>query len=353
MSRPVMLVTFCCICFCSNASSQLEGTGDVFPGATWELAKKAEADNWSDVKLAAVDEYARTLQTNSYVIVQRGRIVHEYGDTTRPVNIQSMRKSVCSILVGIYSDRGMIHLDSTLEQLGIDDKGGLSQGEKQATLKQLIEGRSGVYHPGALEAIQFAGPRPPRDSFKPGEHFYYNNWDFNAVGVAFARLTGKTVLDSFQDDLATPLQMEDYSSAADGRFVHEDVSDIPAYVFRLSARDMARVGLLMSRQGVWNGKQLLSKSWISESTASYSDFSPGYLGFGYMWFVGLDRTHVSTKLLGHTRFAAIGSGGQEMIVVPEWDLVIVHNVDNERSPDSNVTDPQLGQLVKMIVESMD
>ena len=175
MFRPVMLITFCCIGFCSNASSQLERTRDVFPGATWELAKKAEAGNWSDVKLAAVDEYARTLQTNSYVIVQRGRIVHEYGDTTRPVNIQSMRKSVCSILVGIYSDRGMIHLDSTLEQLGIDDKGGLSQGEKQATLKQLIEGRSGVYHPGALEAIQFAGPRPPRDSFKPGEHFYYNN----------------------------------------------------------------------------------------------------------------------------------------------------------------------------------
>ncbi len=349
MLGRVMLVMLCGLGFSANVFSQ---TADVFPGKTWEIARKEEAANWSDAKLAAVDDYARTLQTSSYIVVQHGRIIHEYGDTARPINLQSMRRSVMSVLTGIYVDRGVIGLDSTLAQLGIDDKGGLSGTEKQATLKQLLQGRSGVYHPGALEAIRFAGPRPQRDSFKPGEHFYYNNWDFNAVGLAFSKLTGKTVFESLHDDLAVPLQMESDNPVTDGSWVREDVSDIPAYVLRLSARDMVRVGLLMSRQGAWNGKQLVSKSWVAESTTSYSEFSPGYLGFGYIWFVGLDHTHVSTKFLGHPRFAAIGSNGQEMIVVPDLDLVIVHNVDNERFPEGNVTDPQLGKLVGMILEAM-
>ena len=105
MFRRTMLVLLCALGFSANAFSQAMHTGDVFPGKTWEAAQKAEAGNWSDAKLAAVDDYARTLQTSSYLIVQRGKIVHEYGDTARPVNLQSMRKSVVSVLTGIYVDR--------------------------------------------------------------------------------------------------------------------------------------------------------------------------------------------------------------------------------------------------------
>jgi CubicO group peptidase (beta-lactamase class C family) len=45
----------------------------------------------------------------------------------------------------------------------------------------------------------------------PGTHFFYNNWDFNALGTAFEKLTGKNIYDVLRDDLALPLQMQDFN----------------------------------------------------------------------------------------------------------------------------------------------
>ncbi len=319
----------------------LTRAGEAFPGVTWDKAVSPDAVGWSSEKLKIADAFARTLQTDAYLIVQHGVIVHEYGETASATNIHSMRKSVLSLLMGIYSDRGVVDLNNTLADLGIDDKEKLSAAEKQATVRQLMQGRSGIYHPAAYESPEMAASRPARGSFKPGEHWYYNNWDFNALGTIFQKFTGKTVLESLRDDLAVPLQFEDFNYPSDTRFRYEGVSEHPAYLMRLSARDLARIGLLMSRNGMWKDSRIVSEKWIAESTASYSDTHIPNIGYGYMWYVDLRRKS----------FSARGDKGQLMIVSPVHHLILVHKVNTETDPDRNVSGKQFSELLRLIMDA--
>ena len=315
---------------------------DQFPGEKWEKAVSPETEGWSSEGLKLADDFARTLQTDAYLIVQHGVIVHEYGAVARATNIHSMRKSICSVLFGIYADRGVVDLDKTLADLDIDDdKEKLSTTERQATIRQLLQARSGIYHPAAYEAPEDAAIRPSRGSFKPGAHWYYNNWDFNALGTIFKKCTGKTVFESLRDDLAEPLQFEDFNDSTDTRFQFENVSEHPAYIMRLSARDLARVGLLMARKGRWKDLRIVSEKWVAESTASYSETGIPGRGYGYLWWVNP----------GRRTYSANGYKGQIMIVNPARDLILVHKVDTEKEPAGNVSATQFSELLQRILNA--
>jgi len=84
---------------------------------------------------------------------------------------------------------GQIQLQKTLREIGIDDVGGLLPGELNATVEELITARSGVYHP-ASNAGDALASAPPRGSQQHGTYQLYNNWDFNAAGTIFEKLTG-------------------------------------------------------------------------------------------------------------------------------------------------------------------
>jgi len=251
--------------------------------------------------------------------------------------------------MGIYVDRGVINLDNTLADLKINDKGGLTLLERKATVRQLLQARSGIYHPAAYETAGMKARRPARGSHAPGEFWYYNNWDFNALGTIFHQLTGKTVFESLHDDLAKPLQFEDFNPAADTKFQYEDSSDHPAYVMRLSARDLARVGTLMSHAGKWNDRRIVSKTWIDESTTSYSSAGSG-VGYGYLWWVGVDHWHFRSKFPGQV-YSARGNRGQYLLIDPTRDLVIVHRVNSENDSQREVTSQQFGDLLKRILDA--
>jgi CubicO group peptidase (beta-lactamase class C family) len=272
-------------------------------------------------------------------VVQHGQIVHKYGDFARPINIHSMRKSILSVLMGIYADRGQVDLNKTLADMGITDKEKLSGIERKATVGQLLQARSGVFLPAAYETREMAAARPARGSFPPGSHWYYNNWDFNALGSIFRHFTGKNVFEALRDDLAQPLQFEDFNLSRDTQFWFEPVSMHPAYIMRLSARDLARVGLLMARDGRWNDQQIVSKEWVAASTQSYSDTGTSGRGYGYLWWV---RT-------GSHSFSANGHEGQTMIVNPARDLIFVHLVDTDHGSGRKVSGSQLTSLLQLVV----
>ena len=75
--------------------------------------------------------------------------------------------------------------------------------------------------------------RPARGSFAPGKHWYYNNWDFNALGTVFKELTEKTIFKALRDDLAVPLGFEDFDLERDTHLEYEKVSDHPAYLMQI------------------------------------------------------------------------------------------------------------------------
>lgn len=90
----------------------------------------------------------------------------------------------------------------------------------------------------------------------------YNNWDFNVLGTILEHSAGHSLFEEFEQRIVIPLQMQDYSLQKQS-YEYEPVSQHPAYVFRLSARDVARFGLLFLRRGDWQGKSLLSAKWVS------------------------------------------------------------------------------------------
>lgn len=317
-----------------------------YPGGTWD-EPSSSSTGWSADKFQVADEVARSLGTDAYIVVHRGVVVHKFGEVDKPMNLASGRKSVLSVLYGIEVDRKTIDLNKTLAELGIDDRGGLSETEKTATVRQLLEARSGIYHPAAYETAGMKADRPYRGSHIPGTYWYYNNWDFNALGTIFEKFTGRSVFASLEAELARPLGFQDFDGPRDTEFVGEWSSSHPAYVMRLSARDVARIGLLMARNGRWQDRQIVSPQWIAESTTSYSEVSPG-LGYGYLWWVGRDNWAFGQRFPGPV-FSARGNFGQFVLVDRSRDLVIVHRVDMGRLFKREVSVAQFGGLLTKIL----
>ena len=101
---------------------------------------------------APARDYSKTLATEAVFIVVDGQVLAQWGKTRTRYNVHSIRKSFMSALYGIHIRDGDINLSWTLAQLGIDDnQPSLTAVEKKATLHDLIEARSGVYHPAAYE----------------------------------------------------------------------------------------------------------------------------------------------------------------------------------------------------------
>ncbi len=288
------------------------------PDERWQKVADPEAMGWSSTRLAEARRYSESLDTSGVVIVDNGVVVEAWGNLGKRYQSRSMRKSYLSVLFGVAVADGRIRLSDTLEQLGIDDEPPLTAEERKATVADLLTARSGVYHAANFESRSMRRKRPDRGSHPPGTFWYYNNWDFNALGTIFERATGEGIFDAFQRHIAAPLQMQDYR-VADTRY-HEGKHSIhPAYRFRMSPLDLARLGLLYLRRGDWNGRQVIPASWVEDSTRAHVDTGRigFYAGYGYMWWVGADG------------YAAVGSDGQRMFVMPERGLVVVHVVDSD------------------------
>ncbi len=310
-----------------------------FPGKTWEKARPA---GWSEAKLQEARDYAGTIQTAAVMIIQGGAVVEEWGETARKFNCHSMRKSVMSALYGIHAKGGRIKLGKTLAELGIDDnEPKLTDVEKQATVLDLLKARSGIYHAALYETPGMAARRPGRGSHAPGTFWYYNNWDFNALLTIFEQETRLKFFEEVDRRLAKPLEMEDFR-VEDGVYFTGEASVHPAYPIRMTARDLARFGLLYLRGGKWRDQQIVPEDWVRESTRPHSDAgSEGIskLGYGYMWWVSDNA--------GKTAFSARGAGGHYVWVIPERDLVIVHRVNTDDR--QSVSEREMGNLLRLIL----
>jgi CubicO group peptidase (beta-lactamase class C family) len=268
------------------------------------------------------------MATTGFVAVVGGRVLMDYGDLQAISYLASVRKSVLSMLYGIYVERGAIDLDQTLEQLGIDDHGGLSAEERQATVRHLLSARSGIYH-AASNAGDDLASAPPRGSQRPGDYYLYNNWDFNALGTIFEQRTGKGIYDAVGEHLAGPLGMQDWNRALQRKSGDSARSKHLAYHINLSTRDMARIGYLMLRGGSWAGTQVVPRAWVTQSTGAITrvhEMNPprrreGPFGYGYLWWV-FDRPDLGPAYQG--AFTGLGAVGQHILIMPARDLVVAH-----------------------------
>jgi CubicO group peptidase (beta-lactamase class C family) len=327
-----------------------------YPSTAFESTTPEDA-GWSAEKLAEAKSWSQQIAPSAAVmIVQHGLVVAQWGDVAIKSNLHSVRKSLLSALIGIAVDEHKIDLGATIESLGIDDNApSLTPTEKTATVGDLLKVRSGIYHAALYETPGMARRRPARGSHPPGTFWYYNNWDFNALGTIYERATGDWIFAAFQGRIARPIGMQDYQPS-DGEYFRGAASDHPAYPIRMSARDLARFALLYLHDGRWDGRQIVPSAWVRESTQSYSEAFPdqgrGY-GYGYLWWIGFpDNNGAPTVKVPPGTFAAMGAEGQYAFVIPAYDLVIVHRINSDvpvgRLPGQRKPEPTTPQLARLL-----
>lgn len=330
-------------------------SGTAGPGTAWE--------QWPDPAEAGFDRRAlgdalgraEAAGSAAMLVVRDGRIAASLGDPARKLPCHSIRKSLLCALIGIAVEEGRIDLSASLESLGIDDHERLSAVERTATVFDLLTARSGIMHPTGYESARMRRIKPPRHLHPPTTRWTYNNWDFNALGTIYEQCTGETIPEAFARRIATPLAMEDFSLAADppdaGHICFAETAH-RAYPFTMTARDLARFGLLWLRQGRWREAQVVPRHWVRNSVQPVSE--AGHEGaYGYMWWVCRQGVMYPNVILPADAYAARGVGGHVVFVVPSRDLVVVHRADTSVQPIREVNAFTLGPILEGIVNALE
>lgn len=281
------------------------------------------ADRLTTIQREQLTQYIRDTAQNAQAVVAfyEGKAILDVGDTKRLINCHSARKSIMNLLIGIAQEKGFLRLDETLAQLGIDErKSPLTPQEKTATIHDLLMAKSGVYLPAEAETDFAKAHRPRRGQYKPGEFFFYNNFDFNVLGAILEKKTGQSIGQFMEDYLAKPLGMQDFAPSnivyGNPWPLRNDQSDYRVYWIFLSARDLARIGAMVSQKGVWQTTQVVPANWIEESfqphTLRVDKSMWPFDAYGYLWWIDQDTQ----------TYWADGFGGQFLLIDPARRLAI-------------------------------
>jgi len=280
---------------------------------------------------------------HSILLIKNGNLVLEeyFSGYHRNLThtVQSVTKSVTSILFGIAHDQGeKIVLENKLfDYLPEYKELGSNNAKNEITLKHLLTMKAGLEWNEMHEPSDITGMFKSNDCIKyvlerklldpPGEVFFYGSGLSTVLGRILKNTTGSDV-DQFADKhLFTPLGISEYawSKLPDGAVA-------TGWGLYLRPRDMAKIGYLFLKDGMWKRKQIVSKKWVAESIHPHvkGDLVSG-TGYGYQWWRGTSR--IGNRDIDS--FYAAGHGGQFIFVIPSLDVitVITSQADNNNAGD--------------------
>ena len=296
---------------------------------------------------------------HSVLIIKNGKLVLEeyfpgediirgYVDFNRDElhHIMSVTKGVTSTSIGIAIDKGMIQgTDEDLVSFFSEYKKELSTDDKaKITLRHLLSMTSGlewdqdtfagiIYYqdprnpswsmpgPAGGNIISYTLMRPMKD--QPGSAFMYNGGLYVLLATILEKRSGLKLDEFAQQYLFEPLGISRYEwgyfDTPAGKMINAGGG------LFLRPRDMAKLGYLFLKKGIWKGKQIVSAEWIEEATKEHINTYPGSsVGYGYGWWTDkfkIDRNPIEA-------YQSIGWGGQYVLVFPSLDMVVVFTAGN-------------------------
>ena len=325
----------------------------VFPQSSFEWKSASPKTLGLDGKKieAFLAELPDTLVT-SCLIVKDGAIASEYykaGFGKESVfSMQSVSKSVTSAIVGIAIEQGYFKLDDAISRFFPEAKGAaVFRGESAAlfnkiTVRHLLTNTSGLVSTdsaiwGAWRAsgdwIKFLFDRPMQH--EPGKVFEYSTGNTHLLSAIVQRTTKKTLDQYGREFLFKPLDLQSARFESDPQGISDGGNGA-----HLTARDMARFGLLYLQGGVWQGKQIVPAKWVSESIKIQV---PNQARYGYQWWV---RWFGKSEARG---FFAHGWGEQVIAVIPSENLVVTFSSVEPDNRKNAIYWRWIGQVVDAIV----
>ena len=167
---------------------------------------------------------------------------------------------------------------------------------------------------------------------EPGKRWLYSGGATALLARIIEKGTGKR-LDAFaRDTLFDPLGIGRTEWLTDRRG-----EPIAASGLRMTPRDLARIGSMMLKGGMWGGRRVVPAQWIERSTSPMVDVDEIH-SYGYLWYLGKFGFIVSTgprwdRSRLERFWSAIGNGGQRLFVLPGLDLVVAITAGNYDTPD--------------------
>ncbi|NEW08007.1 serine hydrolase [Paenibacillus sp. SYP-B3998] len=326
-----------------------------WPTEDWRTTTPESQGMDSSIIAEAIEAFQHR-NMHSMVIIRNGYLVTEAYNSSTQIDtrqdVRSVTKSITSALAGIaLSEQKLRSLDQKLTEFFpelVSDPF-----KSKITISHLLYMASGLewtdqndqsssdmmYSP---NWIQFILEQPSANP--PGSKYNYSNGDSHLLSAVLQKATHQSLFDYAKAHLFTPLGITNVNWNHDPQG-----HSIGAWALALTARDMAKIGLLYLKEGVWDTTTVLPKPWIKESLTkrvyhNYHDGTQG--GYGYYWWL---KPYLRGRFEGDTRtydtFYAAGSGGQRIFVVPELQLIVTLTADS-----SDVDMPE--QLLKHVTKSI-
>ncbi|WP_434628341.1 serine hydrolase domain-containing protein [Pseudomonas sp. Z6-14] len=326
----------------------LTARAEVWPGEQWPTGQASSGpaiEALAHYAFAPRDDATRQgIRTDALVVIQDGRLVYErYAgptDVQTPHLTWSISKSLLATVFGVAYGEKRFALDDPAAQYYPPLKR-----HPDMTLADLFHWASGLdwqedyeYAPlnSSVVAMLYTRGRHAmaaftarHDSFSPpGQVFRYSSGDSNLLAAALKNIVGPARYADYPwTALFEPLGIRHatWETDASGMFVGS------SYAY-LTGRDLARVGLLMQRDGRWGDRQLIPKDWIAFNREPFARFQAGQdeaVPGGHWWLNrGADPSTRPWPDAPPDTFAALGHWGQALYVIPGARLVIVRYGDD-------------------------
>jgi CubicO group peptidase (beta-lactamase class C family) len=344
MTRRALLLFLLAGCGSTPIEPVPQDGASYWPAAEWRHATPEQV-GLDASKIAGLVQRLGSNQIpsiHSLLVVRQGYLaVEEYfnGSTAESVHtLQSVTKSVSSLLLGIAVEQGAVpSVDRPV--IGFfpeyPDLQNLDDRKRAMTLRDILTMRTGLdwsedpyagsplqtLNTNRTEWIRFVLDWPMREA--PGTRFEYNSGGVIVLGGVIYNTTGLVADEFARRNLFDPIGVGPatwYTGGPNG-LPHMGGG------LNLRAKDMARLGYLVLRDGRWGTRQVVSPAWLAASLAPAVLRPRTFAGFpvdyGYLWWLLPLDGHGATGLRDETIYTAAGAEGQWIFVIPKYDLVVV------------------------------
>jgi CubicO group peptidase (beta-lactamase class C family) len=312
----------------------------VFPAKDWEQASP-ESQGVDPAGLQRAMDYLKAESgiggATEALIVRNGRLIWKGPHSGAFHPVWSCTKSFTSTVLGLLVDDGKC----TTDTLAAEYAPALANSYPAysrirlghlASMTSGYDGRRGQIRPGTPwgEPSEYLTPAAPL--FPAGTAFRYHDPAVHLLGYILTRIAGEPLKALFKRRVADPIGMTRWDWVDLG-YVDNMVLSGPSGIYGLGVLitplDLARFGHLFLNRGNWNGRQLISASWVDRATSTQVPASlPPSLGtgrYGFFWWtngLGPDGRRPWPSAPPGT-FVARGAGGNYCFVIPEWNMVVV------------------------------
>lgn len=265
---------------------------------------------------------SKDTEMHHFMALRHGKVICECNFAPYPKGMwhitHSMCKSITGMAIGMLIEEEKLKLDENIYDIFSDHINAFSKIFRPViTVENLLTMTSGVTfnESGIVSGNDWLGSFLNASvNGKPGTEFQYNSLNTYVLSAIVTKRTGETLTEYLTPRLFGPLGITKYYWETCPKGITKG-----GWGLFLCAEDMAKLGQLYLQRGKWNGQQLVSEYWIEISTARHLKTQNDTYGYGYqLWMEQRPES-----------FEYNGMLGQNVIIYPDMDMVLVTNAGNK------------------------